>query len=73
MLDKRSLFRQIFLGTNSVPKIFLKNNNSYAIIIFRKQLPEEKANIVEQILSEFGKVIPPDNIVHFSSYRVIVQ
>lgn len=73
LLDIRSLFFKLVLGTHYVPKIFLKKNNSYAIILFKKPLSEKKANMVEQMLSEFGEVIPPDNSMYFSSYRVIAR
>lgn len=72
-LDIRSLFLKLVLGTHCIPRIFLKENNSYAIIIFSKPLSEKKANIVEQMLLEFGEVISPDNITYFSSYRVIAR
>lgn len=70
-MSRLSILGTLAQHTESVPRLFFRNNYSYVIIVFEDSLPREEATKIEQSLVKFGTVIFDEFQKSFSSFRVI--
>ena len=72
-MSRLSILNALSQHTESVPRLFFRNNYSYVIIVFKDSLPREEATNIKHTLKKFGRVLSHDDEEEHSTFRVIAQ